>query len=72
MRGVAGAPTAFLAAAPTGKPFGLAAATPALARTEGGKRSGAGVSAGGATSFLVSSGSGGRTTASLRDDVGLE
>jgi hypothetical protein len=68
-RGVEGAVAAFLAAAPTGKPFGLAA--PTAARTGGG-RSREGVGAGGAPFFLVASGSGACRTASLRDGVGSE
>ena len=57
---------AFLAAAPTGKPLGLAAAA------GGGRRSEAGVGAGGVPFFLVAPGSGACRTASLRDGVGSE
>ena len=66
---------AFLAAGPTGTPFGfgLAAATGAVACAGGGRTSGAGVGVGGAhvLFFVASSGSGGRRTASLRGRRGV-
>jgi hypothetical protein len=68
---------AFLAAGPTGTPFGfgLAAATGAVACAGGGRSrtSGAGVGVGGARApfFVASSGSGGRRTASLRGRRGV-
>jgi len=65
----------FLAAGPTGMPFGfgLAAATGAVACAGGGRTSGAGVGVGGAHApfFVASSGSGGRRTASLRGRRGV-